>query len=308
MKISVLGLLVFVFAYAKAQSTVIKITGTRFPFEIMQQWIDVYSKTHPGVQFQLSKSIAADSADLLIAAHAFRNGELNDEQTIIAVNRYVQLPIANINRKDIATLQLKGFTTRDMKNIYFEQSDEIKTDALNEPVQVYGRDKRVCASRSFAENVTGNQWNVAGILVNGDDRALSAAVKKDINGISYNNLSLIYDLATRRIADSIAVIPIDINENGKIDADENIYATLDDVLNFLSVPRNTIIPQDNVNIVINKNKANAASLDFLRWIITSGQEYNRAYGFLNLEKTIVDEQQQLLSAIAKHKIDLTIIN
>ena len=40
-----------------AQSSVIKITGTKFPFEIMQQWIDAYSKTHPGVQFQLSKSI-----------------------------------------------------------------------------------------------------------------------------------------------------------------------------------------------------------------------------------------------------------
>ena len=309
--ITAFSIVVLVFLHAvdiNAQSTIIKITGTKFPFEIMQQWIDAYSKTHPGVQFQLSKSIPVDSADLTIAAHAFRNGELSDEQTVIAVNRYAQLPIANINRKDIAALQLRRFTTHDLKTIYFEQSDESKTDALNEPVQVYGRDKKVCASRSFAENVTGNQWNVAGIFVTGDDQALSNAVKDDVNGISYNNLSLIYNLKTRKVVDSIAIIPIDLNENGKIDTDENIYATLDEVLNFLSLSSHSIIPQDNVNVVINKNKANQEALDFLKWIITNGQQYNRCYGFLDIDKTTVKQQQQLLTAISKANIDLTITN
>jgi hypothetical protein len=60
--------------------SIIKITVQNFPFEIMQQWIDAYSKTHPGVQFQLSKSIPPDSADLMIAAHAFIPGELNDDK------------------------------------------------------------------------------------------------------------------------------------------------------------------------------------------------------------------------------------
>ena len=115
----------------------------------------------------------------------------------------------------------------------------MNTKGSNDPLNVYRRDKNVCASRSFAENVTGSQLDVAGTLVNGDDRALSAAVKKDINGISYNNLGLIYDLHTRKVLDSIAIIFIDFNENGKIDDDENIYATLDNVLNYLSTNSNT---------------------------------------------------------------------
>ena len=59
----------------------------------MQQWIDAYSQTHPGLTFQLSKAIPLDSADLMIAAHAFRPGELINDEAIIAVNRYAQLPI-----------------------------------------------------------------------------------------------------------------------------------------------------------------------------------------------------------------------
>ena len=279
-----------------AQSSVIKITGTKFPFEIMQQWIDAYSQTHPGVQFQLSKSIPLDSAELTIAAHAFNPGELNDDQVLIALNRYAQLPIANSNRKDLQALQQKGFTQQDIKNIYFN-AQQNKTDGLSEPVTIYRRDKKVCASRSFAENVTGNQLDVAGTLVNGDDRALSAAVKNDVNGISYNNLGLIYNLKTRKVADSIAIIPIDLNENGIIDSNEKIYTTLDDVLNFLSTSNNNSIPQDNVNVVINKKTISKNAVDFLNWIITQGQQYNRAYGFLSLDKTVIVGEQKLLNSL-----------
>jgi phosphate transport system substrate-binding protein len=279
---------------SNAQTTdVIKITGTKFPFEIMQHWIDVYSQSHPNVKFQLSKAIPTDSADLMIAAHGFRPGELKDDQVLISLNRYAQLPIANSNRSDLKTLQQKGFTQEDLKHIYFN-AQQNKTDGLNEPVTIYRREKNVCASRSFAENVTGKQLDVAGELVNGDDRALSNAVKNDVNGISYNNLGLIYNLKTRKVADSIAVIPIDLNENGKIDADENIYSTLDDVLNFLGTSPGNIIPQDNVNIVINKNTISKNALDFLNWIITQGQQYDHAFGFLDLDKTVVLQEQKLL--------------
>jgi hypothetical protein len=102
-----------------AQSSIIKITGTKFPFEIMRQWINAYSKTHPGIEFQLSKSIPPDSADLMIAAHAFIPGELNEDAVVIALNRYAQLPIVNSKRGDLKALQQKGFTREDLKNVYF---------------------------------------------------------------------------------------------------------------------------------------------------------------------------------------------
>lgn len=275
----------------QAQSTVIKISGTRFPYEIMQQWIDVYHQSHPDLKFELSKSIPADSADIYIQAHGFRDGELKDEQVIVALNRYAQLPIVNSNRSDLKALQQKGFTKSDLQKIYFNQT-------ADNDFHVYKRDKKVCASRSFAENVTGSQLDVAGRLVNGDDRALSAAVKNDVEGISYNNLGLIYNLKTRKVADSIAIIPIDLNENGKIDANENIYATLDDVLNFLASSNNTIIPEDNVNVVINKNATNKNVVDFLSFIITEGQQYNKSFSFLSLDKTVVLNEQKLLQTIS----------
>ena len=300
----IFGLITFsvLLLVANAQtSSLIKITGTKFPFDIMQQWIAAYSKTHPEVQFQLSKAIAPENADLLIAAHAFRPGELQDDQVIIAINRYAQLPIVNSQRSDLQVLQQKGFTQAELKSVYFRQNPKQHTSGFIYPINVYRRDKNVCASRSFAEHVTGSQLDIAGILVKGDDRALSTAVKNDTNGISYNNLGLIYNLKTRKVLDSIAIIPMDLNENGKIDDDENIYATLDNVLNYLSNTSNTQIPRDNVNIVFNKNIVSKESLNFLQWIITTGQEYNRSYGFLSLDQSVAIREQKLLKEFSKDK-------
>ncbi len=294
-----LTLLNLILITAKAQTNdVIKITGTKFPFDIMQQWIDAYSKTHPGALFSLSKTIPTDSADLLIAAHGFRPGELTDDQVSIAVNQYAQLPVVNDHRADLKALQTKGFTKEDLQDIYFQQKAN-KQDHFNTKTNVYKREKNVCASRSFAENVTGTQSDVAGVNVNGDDKALLDAVKKDVNGISYNNLGLVYDINTRKVADSIAIIPMDLNGNGKIDANENIYRTLDDVLNYLSKNSSTLIPQDNVNIVISKSTFKPEALRFLNWILTQGQSYNLHFGFMNLKQEIVARGQQTINNLLK---------
>ncbi len=76
-----------------------------------------------------------DSADLQIAAHGFREGELKEGEIAIAINRYAQLPIVNSNRSDLKTITTKGFTQQDLKNIYFN-TQENKTDGLNEPVTI----------------------------------------------------------------------------------------------------------------------------------------------------------------------------
>jgi len=281
------------------QFAVIKITGTKFPFTIMQQWIDAYSKTHPDIKFELSKAIALDSADILIAAHAFKPGEIKPDQTIIALNRYAQLPIVNAYRPDLKTLQQKGLTQQDLQKIFF--SAQNKSDQQSNAFNAYKRDKNVCATRSFSENITGLQQDIYGTTVTGDDRALSAAVVNDINGISYNNLGLVYNIQTRKVADGIAIVPIDINENGIVDEDENHYTTIDDLLDFIAQSGTSKIPQENVNVVLNKNKINKDILDFLQWIITDGQQYNRQYGFMSLGNNVVLQELHLLTAYGNAK-------
>ena len=75
------------------------------------------------------------------------------------------------------------------------------------------------------------------------DPGLAQAVKKDVTGIGYNNLAYLYDLKTRKQVAGVHALPIDVNGNGKIDADENFVPdTIDNLTDarYLSQPENTL--------------------------------------------------------------------
>lgn len=269
----------------------IRITGTRFTYSIFQKWIDEYIKIHPGVQVVLNSKIPADSADIVIASYALKPQLIKEGHTAIAVTRYAQLPVVSSRRSDVAALQSKGFNEAAFRQIYF--ADSTGNPSLNYHFAVYKREKPACASRAFANHFGNEQKDIRGIGVNGDDRDLLDAVKKDSNGISYNNLGFIYDIQTRRVIDSIAIVPIDLNNNGKIDNDEKIYGSLDEVLNFIEHTKHPKIPAENVNVIIRKDAGKEVTR-LLQWILTKGQQYNHEYGFLNLDASLVQSEQRLL--------------
>ena len=62
------------------------------------------------------------------------------------------------------------------------------------------------------------QEDLLGIGVFGDP-GLNEAVRKDALGIGFNNINYAYDATTLKPMAGTAILPIDLNDNGKIDAD-----------------------------------------------------------------------------------------
>ena len=275
---------------------VIKITGTRLTFPIFQRWGEEYTKLHPQIKFIVKSGISSGSADLLIVSHQLGLTDIKESQTALVITRYLQLPIINSQRDGVSSIQSAGFTETDLRRIYF--SDNGNDDMLPPEYRyaVYKRERPACASIAFANHFGLQQNDIQGTGVTGDDHDLLEAVKKDVNGISYNNLGFIYDIETRKVVDSIAIVPIDFNENGKIDPEEKIYNTLDDVLNFAEKTNNTKLLIENVHVIIQKNSRKEV-LDFLQWVLKDGQQYNHRYGFLNLDKKVISSEKKNLANI-----------
>jgi len=286
------------FASAPAQpSRTIRITGTRLAYPIFQKWADEYTKLHPEVKFQVSK-VPADSADLLIVSYTLRPADVKEGQAVIALTRYAQLPVVSSRRPDVAALQAKGFSESAFRQVYFSGRQENIPSLYT--FTVYKRQQPACASIAFANHFGSGQQDIKGKGVTGDDRDLLAAVKRDSSGISYNNLGFLYDLNTRKPVDSIAIIPIDLNENGQTDADENIYASLDEVLGFIERTHHPRIPLENVNVLIRKNNPDGEVTAFLQWVLSTGQQYNHAYGFINLDGSVARSEVQALAVLNKN--------
>jgi len=257
--------------------SVIRITGTRLAYPLFQRWADEYTRLHPGTTFVVSK-VSADSADLLIVSHKLRPNDVKEGWTSLVVARYVQLPVVNDRRKDVAALRSKGFNDSAFRQVYFSQGPSLYQ------FTVYKRQQPACASISFANHFGSEQKDIKGVGVTGDDKDLLTAVKRDTDGVSYNNLGFLYDLKTRRPVDSIAIIPIDLDENGRIDREEKFYGSLDEVIDFVEKTHHPRIPLEDVHVLFRKNTGNKDLAAFLQWIVTKGQAFDHAYGFVNLNK------------------------
>ncbi len=284
MKKTIVGIiaLISILGYStQLNAQTIRIAGTRLTYPLFQKWIDEYSKQHPDVYFILNSKQPADSVDISIVSHILASTDIKAGKTAITVSRYVQLPVVNSSRANVAALQEKGFNDATFKQVYFGETStsSIATDAV---FTVYKRKQNACASQSFANHFGSEQKDIQSIGVVGDDKDLLAAVKQDVNGISYNNLGFIYDLKTRKPIDSIAIIPVDFNENGKIDADERIYGSLDNVLTYAEKTNSPKLLIEEVHVLYNQNNPDKEVANFLKWVLINGQQYNHEYGFINL--------------------------
>ncbi|PWT79117.1 MAG: hypothetical protein C5B59_00300 [Bacteroidetes bacterium] len=275
---------------------VIKITGTRLTFPIFQRWSEEYTKLHPQIKILVKSGIPSASADILIVSHHLGSTDVKEGQAAIAITRYLQLPIINSQRDNVSTLQSDGFTEDELKKVYFQGNSDDYILPPEYHFVVYKREKPACASIALANHFGQQQVDIKGVGIEGDDQDLLEAVKKDVKAISYNNLGFIYDIQTRKVVDGIAIIPIDFNENGKIDEDEKIYSTLDLVLQYAEKTNNPKLFLENVNVIVQKNSRKEV-IDFLQWVLKYGQRYNHAYGFLNLDKKQIASEKEFLSNI-----------
>ena len=89
-------------------------------------------------------------------------------------------------------------------------------------IRVYTRSDSCGAAETWAQYLGGkNQEDLKGVGVYGDP-GLAEAVRKDVYRIGYNNLNYAYDFKTGLPLNGLFVIPIDVNENGRIDPGENL--------------------------------------------------------------------------------------
>ena len=225
-----------------------------------------------------------EKSNLSISSYKIPEDKLKNDYEYINVVRYALLPVTNILNPKLIYYQQHGLSEKDIKKLFFEENGQ--NDSKDKSTaSIYTRQKQSCAPIAFANHYGLEQANIKGTKVEGDDRSLINEVKKDPNGITYNNLGFIYDLNSRKVNDGLAVIPLDLNENGKLDKEEKIYGTLDELLKNIETTKPSAIPTEYVTVYFQKENSlqNTAIKKFITYILTSGSQYNHHYGFLSLD-------------------------
>ncbi|MEO5600779.1 MAG: hypothetical protein ABIR06_07620 [Cyclobacteriaceae bacterium] len=275
-------------AFPKAKKVTI-ITGARFSYPLVQKWIDRYNLVNPNIQIIIESRGSTDPAQYDILAEVYeQEEEIKKDREYINVARYAILPVANDKSAFAKNYADKGLNKALINQVFFHDLYAEKEDIkkIKAPYTVYTRLQKAGVPIVFTKYFGFEQKDIKGKAIAGADEHLLKALLRDSTGVSYLPLALIYDLASKKPLNGIAVLPVDLNGNGRINDDEKFYDNLEKVIQRLEHAQAEEIhniPMAYLHLSFDKAKAGPETIDFLKWIIENGQSDLHEFGYLQPE-------------------------
>jgi len=285
----------------------ISFSGAFALYPLVQTWAAEYNKTHPDIRFDIQAGGAgkgltdclAGAVDVGMFSRELSDAEKAKGVWSLALCKDAVIPTVNAKNPYLKQLQIRGVKKAEFSSIFVDRSintwDELLgTNKGGKKINVYTRADAAGAADSWAAFFGKKQENLKGIGVSGDP-GVADAVRKDINSIGYNNTLFVFDPKTGKKLPGIEVVPIDVNGNGQIDANENFYANLHSFLKAVNDGNYPAPPARNLYFLTKGKTQKKELLDFFKWVLTDGQQFVNVAGYVPLPKGLLAEQVKKLS-------------
>ena len=293
--------------YCQEKSTgQISFSGAFALYPMVIRWADEYKKINPGVRFDISAGGAgkgiSDALNSMVeigmVSREIYPEEIKKGAFPIAVTKDAVVAVVSELNPALNDILAHGLKKDAGNNIWitgrcttWAQAVGAKSTA---PIHIYTRSDACGAAEMWAKFFGKKQEDLLGVGVFGDP-GLAQAVKKDPVGIGYNNIGYAYDATTRKQIKGLRVVPIDLNNNGKIDSDEDFYTSMNDLIEAISSGKYPSPPSRELYFVMKGNpKNNKVITEFIRWVLTDGQKFVNEAGYISLTKDKIDTERKKL--------------
>jgi len=280
----------------------VSISGAFALYPMVIKWADEYKKINPDVRFDISAGGAGKGisdalngmVDLGMVSREIYPEELKKGAFPLAVTKDAVVAVVNELNPSINEIMATGLTKDAANNIWitgkyttWKQPFGGKSSA---PVHIYTRSDACGAAEMWAKFFGKKQEDLLGVGVFGDP-GLAQAVKKDPLGIGFNNIGYVYDSKTRQALKGLKVVPIDLNNNGKIDNDEKFYDSLNDLIAAIASGKYPSPPARELYFVMKGSpEKNKVVTDFIRWVLSDGQKFVNEAGYISLPKERIETE------------------
>lgn len=303
----------------------ITLSGAFALYPLAIQWADEFHRLHPDVDIDISAGgagkgitdVLADQVDIAMVSRELKPQETAKGAFAFAVAKDAVVPTVNAKNPVYKELMETGLTQEAAKGLWngtIRSWDEVleisKRLSLQESgsqnsvsqnqsptsqnsaaassfkVNVYTRSDACGAAETWAKFLDSKQEDLKGTGVFGDP-GIAETLQKDVNGIGFNNIGYAYSDKTHKPTKGIAILPIDVNNNGKIDADERFYDTMDQLMDAISKGKYPSPPARNLYLVTAGKPKNPVVKAFLKFVITKGQKAAAPAGYV-----VISEQQK----------------
>ncbi|MEI8048253.1 MAG: substrate-binding domain-containing protein [Bacteroidota bacterium] len=278
----------------KDSKETISISGAFALYPLAVKWAEEYQKIHPNITIDISAGgagkgmtdVLSGMVDMAMFSRSVSPEEINKGAWYIAVSRDAVLPMVSDKNPYLADLKLRGVTQAEFTDIFITKKitewNQLTKKPGHDKVNVFTRSDACGAAEMWGKYLGKNQESIQGVGVFGDP-GISDAVKTDALGIGYNNVIYAFDITSRQPYPGVAVLPIDINSNGKIDANENFYSSLDSVMLAIREGKYPSPPARDLYLISKGAPVKKAVSAFLEWILTDGQKFVKEAGYVELK-------------------------
>jgi phosphate transport system substrate-binding protein len=284
-------------------SGTIRISGAFALYPLMVVWAQQYEKLHPKVTIEVSAGGAgkgmtdalAGLVDIGMISRQISPTEIANGAFYVAVAEGAGVATISASNPVLSDVLTQGFTKQVFYDIFVAGNVTSwgqalgLPDAVQYPIHVYTRSDAAGVADTWAKFLGAkSQEDLKGIGVYADPGIIEA-LQGDPLGIGYNNVAYAYDNSTGQQVSGISVVPIDLNGNGKIDAQENFYSTDAALIQAIEQGKYPSPPAQDLYLVT-KNKFTGVTKDFVTWILTDGQSFVKEAGLVPLSTDTISSQ------------------
>ena len=283
----------------------ISISGAFALYPLAVKWAEEYNKINPKVQIDISaggagKGMTDVLSGMVDLAMFSREVNIEEEQQgawKLAVAKDAVFPTINADNPALEQILKKGLTREQLAQLFTSESQKSwnQFNGFKVPVKinVYTRSDACGAAAMWASYFNKEQEDLKGVGVFGDP-GMADAVKKDQNGVGYNNLIYVFDMKTNKPVKGLRLIPIDLNDNRVIDPEEDFYNKMSDAMNAIQQGIYPSPPARDLYLISKGEPSNDLVKSFLEFILTDGQKFVQEAGYIQLDETKLNNEKSKL--------------
>jgi phosphate transport system substrate-binding protein len=264
------------------------------------KWGEEFSKVHPKVRVDIQaggagKGIAdvlAGAVDFGMVSRGIHPAELERGAFAIAVCKDAVVPTLSAKNPLLSQVQKTGLKKEAFIAVWITETAKTWGDILgisdNRSIHVYTRSDACGAAETWAEFLGQRQEDLKGVGVYGDP-GLAEAVRRDPLGLGFNNINYAYDAKSKKPVPGIAILPIDLDSNGKIDDTESFYQDREAVTAAIARGAYPSPPARDLYLVTKGRPQDPLIVEFLRWVLSQGQKFVVETGYIALPPEKLEE-------------------
>ena len=286
---------------AKPQEEAVAVSGAFALYPLMIEWSEQYKATHPNVKFEISAGGAgkgmtdalSELVDIGMVSREIYQAEIDKGAFWVAVARDAVVVTVSGDNPVLSDLLAKGVTVEKLRGVFI--TGEITTwgqlvdrPEVTDGINVYTRSDACGAAATIAKYMGYNQEDLLGVGIFGDP-GLAEAVKTDPLSIGYNNVNYAYDMESGRAVEGVSAVPLDVDGNGLVDQDEDFYDERSEIITAIRDGTYPSPPARDLYLVT-KEGFRGATLEFVKWVLTEGQEYAEASGYVSVSEAAARDE------------------